>query len=304
MPARTRTGLAGGLAARLSEEIRSGRLAAGDHLSAQGLADRFGVSRSPVAEALRELASRRIVRHEAQKGYFVAPQGGEPIPPAPVPEDPVHRAYLTLAEDRLEGRVPEVISVSFLRDRYGLSPGQVQGLVTQVVREGWLERRPGYGLRFTAMLGSADALLQTYRFRMALEPAALLEPGYELDRAAAAECRRVEEFMLAGGIESMAIEELYDRGVRFHETIVAGSRNPFFLDGLRRINGIRRLLAYRSSATRGRYYGQARDHLEILDLLEAGENEAAAERLRRHLGAVIDNLAAIRPILEPGATGG
>ena len=108
--------------------------------------------------------------------------------------------------------------------------------------------------------------------------------------------------MLAGGIESMAIEELYDRGVRFHETIVAGSRNPFFLDALQRINGVRRLLAYRSSVSRGRYYEQAQDHLEILDLLEAGENEAAAERLRRHLGTVIGNLQAIRPILEPGPT--
>jgi DNA-binding GntR family transcriptional regulator len=298
--ARTRTGLAGGLAARLAEEVRSGRLAAGEHLSAQGLADRFEVSRSPVAEALRELAARGVLRHEARKGYFVAPPGEGEVPSAPAPEDPVHRAYLALAEDRLEGRLPEVVPMGILRDRYGLSAGQAQALVTRVVKEGWLERRPGYGLRFTAMLASADALLQTYRFRMALEPAALLEPGYALDRAAVAKCRRVEEAMLAGGIESMAMEELYDRGVRFHETIVAGSRNPFFLDALQRINGVRRLLAYRSSVTRARYYEQARDHLEILDLLEAGRNEMAAERLRRHLGTVIGNLQAIRPILEPG----
>jgi DNA-binding GntR family transcriptional regulator len=150
------------------------------------------------------------------------------------------------------------------------------------------------------MLDSADGLLQTYRFRMALEPAALLEPRYALDREAARECRAVEERMLAGGVERMTTEELYDRGVRFHEVIVAGSRNPFFLDALRRINSVRRLLAYRSSATRGRYYEQARDHLAILDLLEAGRNEAAAERLRAHLGRVIRNLEAIRPILEPG----
>jgi DNA-binding GntR family transcriptional regulator len=109
--------------------------------------------------------------------------------------------------------------------------------------------------------------------------------------------------MLAGGVESMSIEELYDRGVRFHEMIVAGSKNPFFLDALRRINSIRRLLAYRSSAARGRYYEQAQDHLGILDLLEAERNEEASQRLRSHLGKVIQNLAAIRPILEPATPG-
>jgi DNA-binding GntR family transcriptional regulator len=298
MSARKRTGLAGSLAAQLAEEIRAGRFAVGDHLSAQTLADRFGVSRSPVGEALRELAAKGLLRHRAQRGYFVAPAGAASPPFPPSPQDPVHDAYLALAEDRLEGRVPEVVSANLLRDRYGLTLGQVQSLVTRVAGEGWLERRPGYGLRFTAMLTSPDALLQTYRFRLAMEPAALIEPGYELDREEARECRRVEEFMLSGGVESMSMEELYDRGVRFHELIVAGSRNPFFLDALRRINSIRRLLAYRSSAARGRYYEQARDHLEILDLLEAGRNEEASWKLRSHLGTVIHNLAAIRPVLE------
>jgi DNA-binding GntR family transcriptional regulator len=301
MQAPKRTGLAAHLAMQLAEDIRSGRIAAGGHLSAQALADRFGVSRSPVAAALRELASGGFLRHHPQRGYFVVPSGEASAQIAPVPDDPVEAAYLALAEDRLEGRVPEVVSANFLRDRYGLTLGQVQSLVTRVVKEGWLERRAGYGLRFTAMLDSTDALLQTYRFRMAMEPAALLEPGYELDREEARECRRIEEFMLAGGVEGMSIEELYDRGVHFHEMIVAGSRNPFFLDALKRINSVRRLLAYRSSASRGRYYEQAQDHLEILSLLEAGRNEEASWKLRSHLGKVIHNLAAIRPVLEPHA---
>jgi DNA-binding GntR family transcriptional regulator len=154
------------------------------------------------------LASKGLVEHRQQKGYFVAAPGESPVEPAAAPADPMQDAYLALAEDRLEGRVPDVVSVNFLRERYNLSQGQVQSLVTRVMKEGWLERRAGYGLEFTAMLNSADALLQTYRFRMALEPAALLEPTYQLDREEARECRRVEEFMLAGGVESMSMEEL------------------------------------------------------------------------------------------------
>jgi DNA-binding GntR family transcriptional regulator len=223
-----RPGLASSLAAQFTEEIRTGRLAVGVHLSAQALADRYGVSRSPVSEALRELATKGLVQHQAQKGYFVASCGdGLPEMPA-VSDDPINAAYLALAEDWLDDRIPDIISVNFLRERYGLSLGQVQSIVTRVIKEGWVERRAGYGLQFTAMLNSADALLQTYRFRIAMEPAALLEPSYELDREKARECRRVEEFMLAGGVEGMSTEELYDRGVRFHELIVAGSQNPFF----------------------------------------------------------------------------
>ncbi len=299
-----RPGLSGTLAAQVAQAIREGRLRPGDHLPAQALADRFGVSRSPVAAALGTLAAEGLVRHRDRRGYFVAEgAGAEPggPPSAPEPPDPVEAAYRALAEDRLDGRVPETVSANLLRERYGLTLGQARALVTRVLAEGWVERRPGYGLRFTAMIGSADALLQTYRFRMAMEPAALLEPGYRLDAEAAQACRRVEERMLSGRIESMSMEALYDRGVRFHELIVAGSRNPFFLDALRRINGVRRLLSYRSSARRARYHEQARDHLEILDLLLAGRNDEASWRLRSHLGTVIHNLAAIRPVLESAA---
>jgi DNA-binding GntR family transcriptional regulator len=89
----------------------------------------------------------------------------------------------------------------------------------------------------------------------------------------------------------------------FHELIIASSKNPFFLDALRRINSIRRLLSYRSAATRGRYYEQARDHLEILTLLELGRNVEASLKLRDHLGKVIHNLLAIKPILEHSTPG-
>ena len=287
------------LAARIRDEIRDGALGIGTHLTAQGLADRFAVSRSPVSEALKLLEAEGAVTHATNKGYFVSTAPLSHSTRTKPPKSLVEIAYLALAEDRLAQQIPEVVSANFLKDRYGLSSAEVQLLVTRISKEGWLERRPGYGFQFTDMLSSADALAQTYRFRMALEPASLLEPGYQLDLIGAAECRRVEDRILAGGVDSMSIEELYDRGVRFHELIVSGSRNPFYLDALRRINSVRRLIAYRSSATRERYYGQAQEHLEILDLLVGGRNEEASWKLRLHLGHVIHNLAAIRPILEP-----
>lgn len=293
-------GVAERLAARIRDEILTGSLQPYTHLTAQGLADRFGVSRSPVGEALKMLANVGVLNHEANRGYFVSAEPPEAIESIQPPRSAAETAYFALAEDRLERRVPDVVTAAYIKDRYGLSGAEVQELCTRIVKEGWLERRAGYGYQFTDMLNSAEALAQTYRFRMAIEPAALLEPGYKIDKAAAAECRVVEEHILAGGVDSLSIEELYDRGVKFHELIVSGSQNPFYLDALRRINSIRRLIAYRSSATRERYYGQAQEHIEILDLLIAGRNEEASWKLRSHLGHVIHNLAEIRPILEPG----
>lgn len=296
-----RDGVVAPLTARLRDEIISGTLAPGTHLTAQALADRFSVSRSPIGEVLKSLAAEGTLVHEANKGYFVA----RDLPlasPASIPvKTAIEAAYFALAEDRLEQRVPDVITAVMLKERYRLSAAEVQALCTRIVKEGWLESRAGYGWRFTDMLNSADALAQTYRFRMTIEPAAVLEPGYRVDPREAAECRKIEEHIIAGGVESMTIEELYDRGVRFHELVVSGSQNPFYLDALRRINSIRRLIAYRSSATRERYYGQAQEHIEILDLLLAGRNEEASWKLRSHLGHVIHNLAKIRPILEPSS---
>ena len=296
-----RNGLAARLASSLGRDIREGRLAPGAHLVAQAIADQHGVSRSPVSEALKLLVDQGFARKEANRGVFVTDVPNLPPVPAGIGIDPIEKAYFRLAEDRLEGRLPDTVSASLIRDRYGLTQAQVQALLTRIVKEGWLERRAGYGFAFTEMLDSADALVQTYRMRMALEPSALLEPGYHLELDDLRALRSVEEHLLAGGIETMSREELYDRGVRFHETVIGGSRNPFFLDALRRINSIRRLLAYRSMGSRARYFQQARDHLEILDLLEQRRNEEASWKLRSHLSTVIHNIGEIRPLLEGNA---
>ena len=50
---------------------------------------------------------------------------------------------------------------------------------------------------------------------------------------------------------------------------------------------------------RSRYRQHCREHLAILDLLERGQNEEAAEALRSHLEGTMRNLRKIRAILDP-----
>jgi DNA-binding GntR family transcriptional regulator len=287
--------LAETLAAQILVHIREAGLPVGTHLTAQGLAGRFNVSRFPVANALELLAAKGALTHKPNRGYFVLEPSAEVLG---LPTDELSNAYSRIADDHLNGELVNPVSEAYLRERYGLSQSQLARLLNRIVQEGWAERRPGSGWSFSPMLTTPEGLAQTYRVRLALEPAALLEPTYRIEPEALARCRAAENRLLAGGIETDSAEALHERGVRFHETIVGASGNPFFLDTVRRINRMRRLLSYRSMIDRTRYRQQCEEHLEILDLLEAGQNAHAASVLRQHIHNTLHNFGLIKGILE------
>jgi len=288
-----------GLAAQILDHIRGGRLAVGTHLTAQELAERFSVSRFPVGQALQLLATKGALTHQRNRGYFVSDvKGVSPESLGLTARDDVSNVYFRMADDHLHGRLPDPASEAFLKETYGLTKAQLTAVLGRIAQEGWAERRPGYGWSFSPMLTTPESLEQTYRVRLALEPAALLEPSYRLDPDIAARCRESELRLLRGAIETESADALHERGVRFHEAIVGASGNPFFLEAVRRINRVRRLLSYRSMVDRKRYRQQCEEHLQILDLLQQERNDEASQALRRHLEHTIGNLQQIRPILE------
>ncbi|MCG7393432.1 GntR family transcriptional regulator [Microvirga sp. ACRRW] len=288
-----------GLAAQILEHIRGSRLDVGAHITAQELAERFSVSRFPVGQALQLLATKGVLTHERNRGYFVAEaKDASPAALGLVARDDTSEIYFRIAEDHLHDRLPDPASEAYLKEAYGVTKAQLNAVLSRIAQEGWAERRQGYGWSFSPMLTTPESLEQTYRVRLALEPAALLEPTYHLDLETAARCREAELRLLAGAIETDSADALHERGVRFHEAIIGASGNPFFLEAVRRINRVRRLLSYRSMIDRKRYRQQCEEHLQILDLLERGKNEKASQALRSHLEHTIENLQEIRPILE------
>lgn len=56
----------------LIEEISTGELSPGQHLDENGLAVRFGASRTPVREALSRLAAQGVLIQKDRRGIFVA----------------------------------------------------------------------------------------------------------------------------------------------------------------------------------------------------------------------------------------
>lgn len=274
------------IADEVLELITSGRLAVGAHLATQQLADQFGVSRSPVREALRALADRGVVQRHANRGFFVqAVHRGSRRPSARRTQRPEHSGtYRHFAEDWLDDRIPEQVTEQFLRDRYELTKAQVTDLLMRAAREGWVERKPGYGWRLLPVAKTPEAFEQIYRFRMLIEPAAMLEPGFRIDRDVLAEQRRIQQEMLSA---SLPPERVVLNGSLFHEQIIRMAGNPFFHRALEQANRMRRLLEYRSRVDRRRVRAQCTQHLQIIRLLEKGDLIEASYFMRRHLSGAL-----------------
>ncbi len=271
------------LAVRIVEHVRARAMPAGAHLAEQALADAFHVSRGPVREALTILERQRIVRFHANRGFFLTRPAGEiPAPEVPAPLSTEEEMYYRFAEDRIRGKLRGHVSEAELMSRYGISRVRLMKVLIRLSQEGWAERRPGHGWNFLPVLDTVEALDKSYRFRILVEPAALLEPTYRVDPGVFARLRVEQETLLASPIDDRLSFTMFETGVRFHEQIVSCSGNPFFLDAVRHINRLRRLIEYRVPVDQARL-DRYREHLEIIELLEAGKQVAASALLRDHL---------------------
>jgi DNA-binding GntR family transcriptional regulator len=259
----------------------------GQHLPEQALADLFRVSRAPVRAALEALERAGVVRLERNRGFFLQKgakelDGGAEAAEA-VPDEAEEEPYLAVAADRLEGLLPERVTENELIRRYGFTRNQAVKILARIAQEGWAERLPGHGWRFLPVLTSREAYEMGYRFRAAIETAAVQEPTFRVDPAELACLRAEQHALLDGGLRHLPLTRLFQANAGFHETVVGWSGNPFFVDALRRVNQVRRLMEYRVTADRSRLDRQCREHLELLDLLEAGEIRTAAAFLRVHI---------------------
>lgn len=301
--------LASRIARDIVDAIAAGEIVEGEHLSAQRLADRFGVSRSPVREALQALADQGYLDRHANRGFFARAgvdvanrPRAELAGPFEAPND-----YQRIAEDWLADRLPSEVTEQMLRTRYDLTRAQLNDILLRASREGWAERKNGYGWRLLPVAKTPEAFQQIYRFRGVIEPAAMLEPTFQIDRGALSELRRMQERMLEKDIERLPEGRLLDNGAAFHEVLIKFSGNPFFHQALVRVNRMRRLMEHRSRVNRRSIFDQCTEHLEMVGLLERGEVIEASYYMRRHLGrALASKYQAVAPQMpeaEAPATG-
>jgi len=284
--AREATSLQTELARQVIEIARDEGWAAGARVPELALARRFGVSRTPVRRALELLAARAVLRFRPGEGYLLTEAlAGTVDGAALVPPSAGEDLYTLVMGDRAEGKLANQVSEAEISQRYGVTRGAARRVLLRFAAEGLAERLRGHGWRFAETLDTDAAIAESYRFRIALECAGLRQPGYAVDRAKLAQIRRAHERILELPPGSVQRAEWFRVNASFHESLAAWSGNRFILQAVRQQNRLRQLTeyAYFPHLMPARIGQSCREHLGILDALEAGDVDFAAALLQRHL---------------------
>jgi DNA-binding GntR family transcriptional regulator len=270
---------------RIVALIRAEGLTRGARLTELALADRLQVSRTPVRAALAHLADRGVLRRR-ESGGFVLARAPEQVAALRLPRPDAaedDRLSLAIARDRLAGVLREQVSETDLMRRYNVTRPTVQRLLGRLAEVALVERRPGHGWMFLPSFENVSARAESYRFRLLIEPAGLLEPTYRLDPAWLADMRVRHREMLSTPWRDTRSIALFEMNAAFHEGLAAASGNRYMLYAIQQQNRLRRFSQYDWVHGHERVVVSCTEHLEILDRLEAGDRELAALLLRRHL---------------------
>ncbi|HVZ44472.1 MAG TPA: GntR family transcriptional regulator [Ramlibacter sp.] len=273
------------LADRIAALMHEEGVKPGTRINENAVALRLGVSRTPVRAALDVLAARGFAARRPNKGVELLKLPPQPrAAPARTSAPPDEDALLVrIARERQRGELPAHVSEKELMDRYGLSRPALRLALDRLAELGVVERRLGYGWQFAAEVWDQGARQESYRFRMTVEPAAIREPGFALAPEWIAQMRgRHEAFLKAPWTDSSSIA-FFEMNAAFHEGIAQGSRNRYFALAVQRQNRLRRLSNYDWKHGRERVEVNCREHLEMLDRLQAGDCELAALLMHRHL---------------------
>jgi DNA-binding GntR family transcriptional regulator len=272
------------LAGRILIHVKERGYGPGAWLSENGLAQTFGVSRTPVRGALAVLSKRGLLNVVPRRGYVLKralrDQDLEPYSDLASEDD---KLVQRMAADRFSGELPDNVSETDLMRRYGVARGALARVLNGLVLDNVIERRSGHGWRFLPALDATQLHEDSYRFRLLIEPACVLEPTFRLDKARAQRLRQIHVDLLSGGLEKLNSGKFFELNAEFHEFVASCSRNRFLEQAVIHQNRLRRFFSYIAVFAPERIRVSCSEHVAILDRLMAGEREHAATLLWRHL---------------------
>jgi DNA-binding GntR family transcriptional regulator len=269
------------VAGQILSAIHNGELSPGSHLKEVELAERFGVSRSPIRGALAYLANQRCIEPMSSHGFRVPMERAKAVGiQVSVLENEEDALYRHLIDDRLNQTLPDHISESDLLRRYQVGKSVLRRCLLRLSDEGVMQRKHGHGWQFAPTLSDKQTRFESYRFRMLLEPAGLLEPTFDLNHKQLQHCRRQQLDLLEGDADS---KRFFESNAQFHELLATASGNAYILQAVQQQNRLRRLTEFHSISNVERVKVSCREHLAILDALVQGDNEWASTLLHRHL---------------------
>jgi DNA-binding GntR family transcriptional regulator len=280
----------------VDRNIASQALPAGTRVTVASVADRLGISRSPVKRALDMLAHRHRLTVDGRMGYIVGPPSVEPAPVANLFALPLSDpADLTAAEsrpgwERILDAVTEAVATAApfgiwqvseadLCSHYEVSRTVVREVLARLQERGALGKdRAGHWIAGPL---SARMLDEEHGLRVLLEPAALLQAApalradaphlrATLDRADP-HCSPEVMAVLETGLHEAALPHLQNRRMAATLRLLTASRH------------VNRLFA--THVARHDESALLAEHRLVVDHIALGDGPGAAAALRHHIEA-------------------
>ncbi|AWI86635.1 GntR family transcriptional regulator (plasmid) [Alloyangia pacifica] len=178
----------------------------------------------------------------------------------------------------------EAVSERALQDRYGMSRTPIRAALAALTAEGLVDRDPRGGYMIAPI--DLQEIRDLFEFREELE-----------DTAVRLACRRASPEALAAlratvdrGRTDFRVEDWLASGLDVHVELAALSGNPFLRDAVRAAVGRALRLRWLLASDAAQRETAWQEHSEILDLVAAGDEDAAARKVRLHTRAVRDQI--------------
>lgn len=272
------------LARQIVEYTLERSMRPGDHLPENTLSEACGVSRTPIRSALKILEMNGIVQRREEGGYFLnhAPEeaGMNSLSQLDEMEDSLAARILS---DRAERRITDVQSVSALVRRYDAPRSAVLNALKILSTDGVVAQLPGRAWAFQPLLDTPNSLTESLSFRLALEPQAILAPGFEMDSQKSGLLRQQMEDFLGRGDGRMSSVAFLHLDCAFHSLIAESSGNRFIRGTLLAHQRLRLTTQKDHTIPDFRLRQSLEEHLDILDSLERMQHQLAADQMVLHL---------------------
>jgi len=268
------------LASQIIHWLRSEHLSSGYRLKEAELAQRFGVSRTPIRAALLYLQEHQLVRSLPYRGFELLVDSSELTEPDQSPEQPPveEKIYLRVLVDLFFQELTESFSEKEFQLHYQLSRHSGRTLLQQLEIDGLLSRGQGYKWQVNPSLNSLQHHYESYRCRLMFEPAALLEPQWQLNHAALSQLQHRHQTIIEQN-HPVPAKVLFQLSADFHEQLIACSGNRFLLQMMQQHNRLRKATDLISMQFKSSPVKACQRRLGIINSLLAGDNKDAANQL-------------------------
>ncbi|MFH0226080.1 GntR family transcriptional regulator [Vibrio furnissii] len=265
---------------KMVSRFKAGELKAGSSLNESSLAQAFEVSRTPVRTVLKHLCERGICKAVPYKGFVLLVDATEiqAIDNVSSQQSRLDELYLRLLTDLFFGDMESTFSEKELQQRYDANRGEIQQVLRLLENDAIVRRSPGYKWHLDGVLNTLERHTESYRCRLIFEPAGLLEPSWQLDRAAFERCRDKHQQAIANP-QSINASQLFHLSAEFHELLAACSGNRFLLGTMQQHNRLRKATDLVSMHLQSSVSKACQRRLDIIELVLDGENQAAAKKL-------------------------